>query len=94
MRTPAPLVIALALALAAPAAGASPPVASHPWVLLGLDMGMGTVEARRDVPSFDTRAKCQAALNREIRRHSGLTHAEGNLGIYACSDLRSWEQGS
>lgn len=72
------------MCLAATAHAQSPQYVPHPWVLVGLDMGQGVVTARDTAGNgtgpddmarlplleavFDTKAQCQAALRRIIRR--------------------------
>jgi hypothetical protein len=82
------------------------PTEPHPWVLLGVDVFMGAVTVRdtakdsdtvsvygEGLPVFRTRAECQAAMRRAIRKFSGRSHAEGNFGNFLCADVRTWTQG-
>jgi hypothetical protein len=97
-------IAAAALCITATTVQAHSPLLERPWVLLSLYTGMGTVVAvgtdgpassgrPAELASFETSTQCRAALSGMIRRYSGLTHAEGNLNSYLCSDLRSWQQG-
>ncbi len=74
------------------------------WVLLGLTGGMGAVFMRdtaldtgtpsdEGLPVYQTKAACEAALRHAIQKYAGLSHAEGNYGMYLCSNLLTWTRG-
>jgi hypothetical protein len=82
-----------------------PQAVNCPWVLLGLGASMGQAVFQRDtakdaditipldggdVPIFETKAACQAALRRAIKKYEGLSHAQGNYGMYLCTNYATW----
>ena len=50
----------------------------------------GPTYAIRGIETFDSEAKCRAALNEQIARHAGLPHAKGGYDYYRCTQ---WEGG-
>jgi hypothetical protein len=94
-------VAAIALGGAAKAQEAD---SSKEWVLLGLNWSNGSGWDARDVtddadlpaiggshiPNFRTAGQCQAALRHVLQKYANVSHAEGGLGSYLCTNMRTW----
>jgi hypothetical protein len=52
-----------------------------------------TPAAGEGLPTFPTKAACEAAMKRVIAAYSGKSHADGNYGHYLCTNFETWTVG-
>jgi len=71
------------------------------YVLLGVYRIMGETVPRDmakevgargpSAPTYHTKKECEQARDYVIQKYAGKSHAEGNYGLYLCSELSEWK---